>query len=61
MSSSSIEAAESYLPESGIAPSRSGLEVFNHILVANNSAVDLEEAKKMQNQMSEDEIRLGSG
>ena len=57
MSSSSIEAAESYLPESGIAPSRSGLEVFNHILVANNSAVDLEEAKKMQNQMSEDEIR----
>ena len=58
MSSSSIEAAESYLPESGIAPSRSGLEVFNHILVANNSAVDLEEAKKIQNQMSEDEIRL---
>ena len=57
MSSSSIEAAESYLPESGIAPSRSGLEVFNHILVANNSALDLEEAKKMQNQMSEDEIR----
>ena len=57
MSTSSIEAAESYLPESGIAPSRSGLEVFNHILVANNSALDLEEAKKMQNQMSEDEIR----
>ena len=26
--------------------------------MANNSAVDLEEAKKMQNQMSEDEIRL---
>lgn len=57
MSSSSIEAAESYLPESGIAPSRSGLEVFNHILLAKNFAVDLQEAKKMQNQMSEDQIR----
>ena len=57
MSSSSIEAAESYLPESGIAPSRSGLEAFNHILVANKSAVNLLEAKKIQDEMTLEEIR----
>jgi len=57
MSSSSIEAAESYLPESGIAPSRSGLEAFNHILVANKSAANLIEAKKIQDEMTLEEIR----
>ena len=57
MSSSSIEAAESYFPESGIAPSRSGLEVFNHILFANKLAANLKDAKKVQNKMSQDEIR----
>ena len=57
MSSSSIEAAESYFPESGIAPSRSGLEVFNHILVANKLAANLKDAKKVQNKMSQGEIR----
>ena len=57
MSSSSIEAAESYVPENGIAPSRSGLEVFNHVLVANNLASSLAEARLMQNQMSDAEIR----
>ena len=57
MSSSSIEAAESYLPESGIAPSRSGLEAFNHILVANKSASNLIEAKKIQDEMTPEEIR----
>ena len=57
MSSSSIEAAESYLPESGIAPSRSGLETFNHILVANKSASNLKEAKKIQDEMTPEEIR----
>ena len=57
MSSSSIEAAESYLPESGIAPSRSGLEAFNHILVANKSASNLKEAKKIQDEMTPEEIR----
>ena len=57
MSSSSIEAAESYLPESGIAPSRSGLEVLNHILVTNKSVSNLEEAKKIQDEMTPEEIR----
>ena len=57
MSSSSIEAAESYLPESGTAPSRSGLEAFNHILVANKSAANLMEAKKIQDEMTPEEIR----
>ena len=57
MSSSSIEAAESYLPESGIASSRSGLEAFNHILVANKSAANLIEAKKIQDEMTPEEIR----
>ena len=57
MSSSSIEAAESYLPESGIAPSRSGLEAFNHILVANKSAANLIEAKKIQDEMTLEEIK----
>ena len=57
MSSSSIEAAESYLPESGIAPSRSGLEAFNHILVSNKSAANLIEAKKIQDEMTLEEIR----
>jgi len=57
MSSSSIEAAESYLPESGIAPSRSGLEAFNHILVANKSAANLIEAKKIQDEMTLEKIR----
>ena len=57
MSSSSIEAAESYFPESGIAPSRSGLEVFNHILVANKLAANLKDAKKVQDKMSQGEIR----
>ena len=57
MSSSSIEAAESYLPESGIAPSRSGLEAFNHILVANKSAANLLEAKKIQDEMTLEKIR----
>ena len=57
MSTSSIEAAENYLPESGIAPSTSGLEVFNHILVASNKARDLKDARTLQDQMSKEEIK----
>ena len=57
MSTSSIEAAENYLPESGIAPSISGLEVVNHILVASNKARDIEDARMKQDQMSKEEIK----
>ena len=57
MSSSSIDAAESYVPENGIAPTRSGLEVVNHILISKNEASDVMEAKKIQDQMSDEEIR----
>ena len=57
MSASSIDAAESYVPENGIAPTRSGLEVVNQILISKNEASDVTEAKKIQDQMSDEEIR----
>ena len=57
MSSSSIDAAESYVPENGIAPTRSGLEVVNHILISKNEATDVMGAKEIQEQMSDEEIR----
>ena len=57
MSTSSIEAAENYLPETGIAPSISGLEVVNHILVTSNKARDIEDARMKQDQMSKEEIK----
>ena len=57
MSASSIDAAESYVPENGIAPTRSGLEVVNQILISKNEASDVMEAKKIQDQMSDEEIR----
>ena len=57
MSASSIGVTESYLPETGIASTTSGLEVFNQILLANNMAANLEDAKKLQNSMQADEIR----
>ena len=57
MSASSIEVTESYLPETGIASTTSGLEVFNHILLANNKANNLEEAREIQNTMESEEIK----
>ena len=48
----SIEASESYLPEEGIAPSISALEVFNKILIANDLAKDEESAKVLQDSMT---------
>jgi len=57
MSVSSIEAAESYLPEDRIAPTVSGLEIFNHVLIQNGKATNVKEAKEMQEQMNSKEIR----
>ncbi len=57
MSVSSIEAAESYLPEDGIAPTVSGLETFNHLLIQNGRAKSIEEAKEIQNRMTPKEIK----
>ena len=57
MSVSSIEAAESYLPEDRIAPTVSGLEIFNHVLIQNGKAANVKEAKEMQEQMDSKEIR----
>ncbi len=57
MSSSSIDSAESYLPESGIAPSISGLEVFNQILIASGEVDSLSNARLEQEQMTVSEIR----
>ena len=57
MSSSSIDASEAYLPEDGIAPSISGLEVFNQILIAKGEAINLEEARTKQENMTPEQIR----
>ena len=57
MSVSSIEAAENYLPEDRIAPTVSGLEIFNHVLIQNGKATNVKEAKEMQEQMGSKEIR----
>ena len=57
MSVSSIEAAESYLPEDKIAPTVSGLEIFNHVLIQNGKAANVKEAKEIQEQMDSKEIR----
>ena len=57
MSVSSIEAAESYLPEDGIAPTVSGLEVFNHVLVQSGRAQNVKEAKEIQMSMTPQEIK----
>ena len=57
MSSASIAASESYLPENGVAPSISGLETFNHILIANGMASDLNDARLKQDKMPDYEIR----
>ena len=57
MSVSSIEAAESYLPEDRIAPTVSGLEIFNQVLIQNEKAANIKEAKEIQEQMDPEEIR----
>ena len=57
MSVSSIEAAESYLPEDRIAPTVSGLEIFNQVLIQNEKAANIKEAKEIQEQMDPKEIR----
>ena len=57
MSVSSIEAAESYLPEDRIAPTVSGLEIFNQVLIHNEKAANIKEANEMQEQMDPKEIR----
>jgi len=57
MSVSSIEAAESYLPEDRIAPTVSGLEIFNQVLIHNEKAENIKEANEMQEKMDSKEIR----
>lgn len=57
MSVASIEAAETYTPESGIAPTTSGLNTFDYILVANKVASNLEQARAIQSKMTDKEIR----
>ncbi len=57
MSVSSIEAAESYLPEDRIAPTVSGLEIFNQVLIKNEKAANIKEAKEIQEKMDPEEIR----
>lgn len=57
MSVSSIESAESYLPEDRIAPTVSGLEIFNQVLIQNERAANIKEAKEIQEQMDSKEIR----
>jgi len=58
VSDSSIDSAESYLPENGIAPSISSLEVFNKILLGKNLAEDTKSAKLLQNSMSRAEKKF---
>ena len=57
MSVSSIESAESYLPEDGIAPTVSGLETFNYLLILNGIANSIEEATQIQERMTSQEIK----
>ena len=57
MSVSSIKAAESYLPEDGIAPTVSGLEIFNHLLIQDGKANSIKDAKETQLSMTREEIR----
>ena len=57
MSSASIQAAESFTPKDGIAPTTSGLDTFNHVLVANGLASSLENARLMQSTMTDQEVR----
>ena len=49
MSVSSIEAAESYLPEDGIAPTVSGLEILNHLLIQDGKANNIKAASWVVN------------
>ena len=57
MSVSSIEAAESYLPEDGIAPTVSGLEILNHLLIQDGKANNIKAAKEIQLNMTREEIK----
>ena len=52
---SSIEASENYLPSNKSAPTDSGLEILNKILVSRGIAEDVEAAKTIQMKMSKSE------